>query len=459
MKKKLLIVLCVVVVAGLAVPLINLVAGKPSGTALAAQTASEPALAQVTAVFEPKCAHCHVPGTPAPYYAKLPLASGLIAADVTEGLRRMDLVAELFPDAAAKVSEPTLAKIEREIAKGDMPPAKYLIAHWSSGLNATDKAAIQQWISQTRIQHHPWPGLPEKLRSAAIPPLPTSLTVDFRKAELGRKLYNDKRLSGDDTVSCATCHDLAKGGTDQEKVSTGVRGQKGGINAPTTFNAAFQFMQFWDGRAPTLEAQAGGPPNNPIEMDSNWKQIIGKLDADPAFAQEFKAVYPDGFTEKTITDAIAAFERTLLTPNSRFDKFLAGDSQALSPEESRGYALFQDAGCATCHSGVLLGGGSFEPMSRHGDYFKERGGALTDADKGRFNASKTDSDSQKFKVPTLRNVVKTFPYFHDGSTSDLKEAVRVMAKYQCGDIFSPDQCASVAAFLATLTGEYQGKPL
>ena len=166
--------------------------------------------------------------------------------------------------------------------------------------------------------------MPDDLRSAPIPPVPTTLLVDAKKAELGRKLYHDKRLSGDDTVSCATCHDLAKGGTDQAKVSTGVRGQKGGINAPTTFNAAFQFTQFWDGRAPTLEAQAGGPPNNPVEMDSNWKQIIGKLDADPAFAQEFKATYPDGFTEKTITDAIAAFERTLLTPNSRFDKFLSG---------------------------------------------------------------------------------------------------------------------------------------
>ncbi len=459
MKTRLLVVLFVVVLAAVAVPLINLVAGKPSGTALTSQKTSDPVLAQVTAVFEPKCAHCHVPGTSVPYYAKLPVASSLIAADVAEGLRRMDMVAELFPGPDAMVSEPALAKIEREITKGDMPPAKYVVAHWTSGVSAAELATVQQWISQVRTQRHPWPGLSEKLRSAAIPPIPASLAVDPKKAELGRTLYHDNRLSGDDTVSCATCHDLAKGGTDQETVSTGVRGQKGGINAPTTFNAAFQFVQFWDGRAPTLEAQAGGPPNNPIEMDSNWKQIIDKLDADAAFASEFKAVYPDGFTEKTITDAIAAFERTLLTPNSRFDKYLAGDSQALSPEESRGYALFQDAGCATCHSGVLLGGGSFEVMGRNGDYFKDRGGSPTDADKGRFNASKKENDLHKFKVPTLRNVAKTFPYFHDGSTSDLKEAVRVMAKYQFGDSLSSDQCAAVAAFLTTLTGEYQGKPL
>lgn len=459
MRKKLLIVLGVVVVAALAVPVINLFVGKPSGTALALKKAEDPALAKVVAVFEPKCAHCHVPGTPSPFYAGFPGVSKLIAADIEDGLGGMDLVAELFPGDGLKVSEPALARIEREVVDGEMPPAIYLVAHWDCGLTSADKDAVRNWISQTRAQHHPWPGVPESLRTAAIPPIPASLAVDAKKADLGRKLYHDKRLSGDDTVSCATCHDLAKGGTDQEKVSTGVRGQKGGINAPTTFNAAFQFVQFWDGRAPTLEAQAGGPPNNPVEMDSNWKQIIDKLNADAAFSQEFKASYPDGFTDKTITDAIAAFERTLLTPNSRFDKYLMGDTKALSADEQRGYRLFTDTGCATCHSGVLLGGGSYELMGRHADYFKERGGPLTDADKGRINASKEPKDLHKFKVPTLRNVAKTFPYFHDGSTSDLKEAVRVMAKYQCDEKLADADLASMAAFLQTLTGEYQGKPL
>lgn len=459
MSKKLLIVVCVVLAMALAVPLINLVAGKPSGTSLAAKKASDPALARVAGVLEAKCAHCHVPGTPAPFYASFPGASSMITKDITRGLRSMDLVAELFPGEGAKVSEAALAKIEREVAGGEMPPVIYLAAHWTSGLSASDKAAIQEWISQTRAAHRSWPGVPEALRTAVIPPIPAALPVDAKKAELGRKLYHDKRLSGDNTVSCATCHDLAKGGTDQEKVSTGVRGQKGGINAPTTFNAAFQFVQFWDGRAPTLEAQAGGPPNNPVEMDSNWKQIIGKLDADAAFAQEFKAAYPDGFTDKTITDAIATFERTLLTPNSRFDKYLAGDTKALSADEVRGHVLFKEIGCATCHSGVLLGGSSFELMGRHADYFKDRGGAVTDADKGRISASKESKDLHKFKVPTLRNVAKTFPYFHDGSTSDLNEAVRVMAKYQAGKSLSELDLASLVAFLQSLTGEYQGKPL
>ncbi len=459
MRKKLLVLACVIVVAALAVPVINLVQGKPAGTALSAKSASDPAMAKVALVLEGKCAHCHVSGTPAPFYASFPGASALIKRDVAYGLIRMDLVAELFPGNGMKPSEPALAKIEREISLGDMPPATYLIAHWTSKVTAAEKDEIWQWISNTRAQLHTWPGVPDGLRGALIPPIPQVLEVDSKKAELGRKLYHDKRISGDDTISCATCHDLARGGTDQEKVSTGVRGQKGGINAPTTFNAAFQFVQFWDGRAATLEAQAGGPPNNPIEMDSNWKQIIGKLSADAAFAEEFKASYPEGFTEKSITDAIASFERTLITPNSRFDKFLVGDAKALSTEEERGWTLFRNMGCATCHSGVLLGGGSFEPMGRHGSYFKDRGGAVTDADKGRFNASKADRDLHKFKVPTLRNIAVTFPYFHDASTSDLKEAVRVMGKYQCGISLRGNDADAVAAFLGTLTGEYQGKKL
>lgn len=459
MRKRLLIGVCILVAAGLAVPVTNLVAGKPTGTPLVVKKASDPALGSVAALFEANCAHCHVAGTPPPFYASLPGASELIARDMTRGLQNMDLVEALHPGDAPLVAEPVLAKIEREVGMGHMPPATYLVAHWTSRLGSAEKRHILAWIAKTREQHHGWPGMPEALRAALIPPLPAALPVDAAKVELGRKLYHDKRLSGDDTVSCATCHDLAKAGTDQENVSTGVRNQKGGINAPTTFNAAFQFVQFWDGRAPTLEAQAGGPPNNPVEMDSNWKQIIGKLEADSAFSQEFKASYPEGFTEKTITDAIAAFERTLLTPDCRFDKYLKGDAGALAATERRGYALFTDTGCATCHSGVLLGGGSYELMGRRADYFKARGGAVTEADRGRINASKADKDLHKFKVPTLRNVAKTFPYFHDGSTSDLKQAVQVMARFQHGKELSQDDSAAVAAFLETLTGEYQGKSL
>lgn len=459
MKKKTIIIACIVLAALLAVPLLNLFIGKPKGTPLSATKPADPHLARVAAIFEEKCAHCHVPGTDAPFYAKLPVASTVIARDVANGLRMIDLVSELFPAEGAGISEPALAKIESEIVKGSMPPVAYVVAHWNSVLSREEKAAVQEWVDQSRVEHHPWAGIPENLRKALIPPIPASLPVDAKKVELGRKLYHDNRLSGDNTVSCATCHDLAKGGTDLEKVSTGVRGQKGGINAPTVFNAAFQFAQFWDGRAKNLEDQAAGPPNNPIEMDSNWPQIIAKLNADAEFSKEFKASYPEGFTDANICDAIASFERTLLTPDSRFDKYLAGETTALSEEETRGHRIFMDTGCATCHSGVLLGGASYELMGRHADYFKDRGGDVTDADKGRISASKNEKDLHKFKVPTLRNIAKTPPYFHDGSTSDLKEAVRVMAKYQSDKNLSDAQISAVAAFLQTLTGEYQGKPL
>ncbi len=194
-------------------------------------------------------------------------------------------------------------------------------------------------------------------------------------------------------------------------------------------------------------------------MGSNWPQIIGKLQADESFAAEFREVYPDGFSEKTITDAIAAFERTLLTPDSPFDRFLLGQSDALTAEEKRGWEVFRQHGCQTCHVGKLLGGQSFELMGRRADYFGARGMPMTDADNGRFNATKDERDRHKFKVPTLRNVAKTFPYLHDGSAPDLASAVRAMARYEVGNDLSESDVNAVVSFLEALTGTYQGKTL
>ena len=266
------------------------------------------------------------------------------------------------------------------------------------------------------------------------------------------------RLSGDDTISCASCHDLDKGGTDQEKVSEGVRGQLGGINAPTTFNSGFQFEQFWDGRAATLEEQADGPPNNPIEMGSNWEQIVGKLEADEAFTKAFNETFPDGYSKENLTGAIAVFERTLVTPNSRLDQFLMGKADALTDDEKQGYDIFIEQGCATCHVGNILGGQSFEEMGRKEDYFAQRGN-VREADYGRMNATGKEADRYHFKVPTLRNIKLTHPYLHDGTTSDLAEVVQVMARYQSGEKLSETDARLVAKFLETLTGEYEGKPL
>jgi len=446
-----------VALVAIAVPLSNLVFGRPSGTALGAR-AADPTFGPVAALLEQKCGHCHVAGTARPFYARIPPMSSVIAEDVRSGLAAMDLLDGLLPPGGAAPSEPVLAKIEFEVSRGEMPPVRYLALHWDAILSADQQNTVLSWVREVRAKSFASANLPPALRSSVIRPLPTNLYVDPRAVALGAKLYHDPRLSGDDTISCATCHDLAKGGTDQARVSTGIHGQKGGINAPATFNAGFQFMQFWDGRAATLEEQAAGPPANPIEMGATWEGIERKLAADVALAAEITAIYPDGVRQKNITAAIAAFERTLITPGSRFDKFLLGDAAAMSGEEKRGYELSLASGCATCHVGELLGGKSFERMGSASDYFAARGN-VTDADNGRYNVTKREADRYKFKVPTLRNVALTAPYFHDGTQPDLRSAVVAMARYQRGIVLAEGEVAAIVKFLETLTGEYQGKPL
>jgi len=369
------------------------------------------------------------------------------------------LVADLYPSGKGPATEPALARVEYVMQTGSMPPVRYLALHWNHRLSDADRAALTAWIRETRVTRYATAGVPKEIQARVVQPLPRSVEVDARKAELGNRLYHDTRLSGDNTLSCASCHALDKGGTDNAKVSTGIRGQLGGINAPTTYNAIFQVRQFWDGRAATLAEQASGPPLNPVEMGSNWPEIIGKLEADEAFAAEFRQAYPEGFSQQTITDAIAAFERTLVTPDSRFDRFLLGQAEALTPQEHRGWELFQQHGCQTCHVGKLLGGQSFEIMGLRADYFKDRGKPLTDADNGRFNVTKNERDRHRLKVPTLRNVAKTAPYLHDGSAADLPAAIRAMARYQVGTDLPEADVTAIAKFLESLTGSYQGKPL
>jgi len=455
-KTKVRVAVGVLVVAALALPVANLIAKKPSGTALAvlfANARTDARHAEVQHILESKCAYCHVTGTPRPFYASLPLASGIIERDVQAGLRYFDLVSALSPAP----SEPALARLERSIEEGDMPPGKFLALHWNGGLAPSERAALLDWVHATRAANAA-PGIPEALRTGVVRPLPKTVAVDARKAALGELLYNDKRLSGDGTLACATCHDLGKGGTDHARVSTGIRGQQGGINAPTTLNAGLQFMQFWDGRAATLADQAGGPPQNPIEMGATWDGIVATLSKDKKLAADMKAIYPDGITKANVTDAIAEFERTLVTPNSKFDRFLEGDASAMSAEEQHGYRVFIERGCATCHVGELLGGKSFEKMGRQADYFATRGNP-TDADLGRFNHTHAEGDRYLLKVPTLRNVALTAPYFHDGTQSTLPEAILAMGHYQLGVELAPAEVDALRKFLEALTGELHGKAL
>jgi cytochrome c peroxidase len=456
--KKTAQVLLGLLVLGLALPVSNLFIGTPTGTRLTTPPSKDARTEKVAHVLEKSCASCHVPGVKAPFYASLPVASTIIRRDIEGGLREFDLAAAFAPTAADHVPEPSLAKIEREILGGDMPPIPYVAMHWNAALGR-DRDVVLSWIRESRAAQAA-PGVPEPLKTSVIRPIPARLAHDPAKAALGEKLYHDRRLSGDGTLSCASCHDLNKGGTDHAVVSDGIRKQKGGINSPTTFNAALNFVQFWDGRAASLEEQAGGPPMNPVEMgSSSWTEIVANLNKDPSLRKEFEVVYPEGFGPKSITGAIAEFERTLVTPNSRFDRFLIGDAAALDASEKHGYELFRQMGCATCHVGELLGGKSFEVMGRRADYFKARGNQLTEADNGRYNVTKQESDRHAFKVPTLRNVARTPPYFHDGSKNTLKDTVEAMATYQLGTKLPEKDIDDLVKFLETLTGEYKGRAL
>lgn len=293
--------------------------------------------------------------------------------------------------------------------------------------------------------------------SAAMLPLPPVPDLPADKVALGKRLFFDPRLSHNDTIACATCHQLDSGGSDRLPVSVGIDGRKGGVNAPTVFNSSLNFVQFWDGRATSLEEQAAGPVHNPLEMGSNWAEVIAKLSRDDSYRKDFQRIYRQGMSGDTIVDAIATYERTLLTPNSPFDRYLAGDKEVLNPLERSGYQRFLAYGCASCHQGAGLGGNMFQRFGIMDSYLKD--GAGRQADLGRFNVSGLDRDKNVFKVPSLRNVEVTPPYFHDGSAETLEQAVIVMGRYQLGREFSGDDVKALTAFLKTLTGEWEGKRL
>lgn len=459
--KRLLVFLCFVVVAVvlvLALPVSNLIVGAPVSEKLTSVKSDDGLYVQVAHILGTKCANCHTADYQLPFYAQFPVAKDMIRKDIEEGTRYLDMPETLVLADGAVVNEAVMAKLEFTTERNTMPPFRYLALHWDGGLTADEQQAILDWVRKVRRENYATAGQPENAQNNVLQPVPQSVEVDARKVALGNKLFHDVRLSKDNSLSCASCHGLDMGGTDQAKSSTGVGGAIGPINSPTVYNAGLQFAQFWDGRAANLQEQADGPVNNPIEMASNWDEVIPKLEQDVSFAAEFKAVYPEGFSKDTITNAIATFEETLLTPNSRFDKFLAGDASALTDEEKAGHDLFIEKACATCHVGSLLGGKSYEYMGRKADYFADRG-EITDADNGRFAVTQDERDRHKFKVPTLRNLTVTFPYFHDGSTSDIAEAVKTMAKYNQGITLTDQEANQITLFLQTLSGEYQGKPL
>lgn len=278
-----------------------------------------------------------------------------------------------------------------------------------------------------------------------ITPIPTNISINHNKAKLGELLFHDPRLSKDNTVSCASCHILNDGGDDNLAVSIGINGQQGTRNAPTVFNARFNSFQFWDGRAKNLEEQATGPIHNPVEMGSTLKEVLIKLKKDSTYNKHFNKIYQDGITEKNIIDAIVEFENTLITPNSTFDKYLRGDKNILTKEEKEGYVLFKEYGCISCHNGINIGGNLMQKMGIIED-FKNR-------DLGKFIITNKEEDKYYFKVPSLRNITLTSPYFHDGKIKTLKEAINQMSFFQVGYALKNEETDKIIAFLKTLTGE------
>ena len=313
-----------------------------------------------------------------------------------------------------------------------------------SCLSVIPASADDDLLTKARQVFQPIPTAPPEL--AGNPSSPA-------KIELGKMLYFDPRLSASHAISCNSCHNLGLGGADAEPTSLGHRWQHGGRNAPTVFNSVFNKAQFWDGRAKDLEQQAGGPIVNPIEMASPEAHVAEQLKGIPGYREAFEKAFPGESTPITLANvekAIAAFEATLITPNAPLDRFLGGEANALSPTQKEGLALFIDRGCASCHNGINVGGGMYAPF---GVVEKPGADILPPTDKGRFMVTKTASDEYVFKVPTLRNIQLTAPYFHSGRAWDLGQAVAVMGVSQLGTQLSADEVSKITTFLDGLTGD------
>jgi cytochrome c peroxidase len=281
-----------------------------------------------------------------------------------------------------------------------------------------------------------------------IQPIQPAVVTNPAMVELGKKLFFDPRLSKSGFISCNSCHNLSMGGSDNLPSSIGHNWQKGPINSPTVLNSSMNVAQFWDGRARDLKEQAGGPIANPGEMAFTHDLAVGVVASIPGYVAEFQKVFgTPAVNIDRITTAIAAFEGTLVTPNSRFDKWLTGDAAALSQDEVAGFELFKSSGCVMCHNGPAAGGNSFQKMGLAEPY------KTSNPAQGRAEVTRKDADRFSFKVPTLRNVELTYPYFHDGAAETLAAATDVMARVQLGRKFSTQENANVVAFLRTLTGD------
>jgi len=288
-----------------------------------------------------------------------------------------------------------------------------------------------------------------------ILPIPLSTDLNQDKVSLGEKLFNDVRLTDNNSMACSSCHQLINGGDDNLAIGVTPDGKSHVINTPTVFNASYNFRQGWDGATANLKDQIKKLAPNHLAANADWETLLTKIDDDSEYRKLFNRIYLDGITKENYLDSLTEFEKSLVTPNARFDQYLRGDNDAISAEEKEGYTLFKDYGCVSCHQGINIGGNLYQKFGIFYNYFDKRGD-ITTADYGRLNITHRERDRYVFKVPTLRNIELTAPYFHDGKTASLKSAILIMGEMQLGVVISNKDALKIEMFLKTLTGEYKG---
>lgn len=394
-----------------------------------------------------KCADCHSSDmAPRPVYFNFPIAHPIIESDLKKAKSNFVLSREKL-SGASKFTSNELFALSQAMAKNNMPPARYIALYWDAALSEKEQRAFVSYIKKQSANFD-------------LRPIPQEnfFQPDKAKVALGERLFSDKRLSGSGKMSCANCHSLESAGCDQKAFSVSDSMKETDCNTPTVFNAAYNFAQNWNAGAKNLKEHVQAHIVNERILNAQWATILTRLSQDQQFLTDFSGAYADGLSMANVADAIAAFEQTLLSPESRFDSYLKGDASALTKEEKSGLELFKKHNCVSCHLGPSLGGQSVEKFGIQKDYFV--GGAVDEPDNwGRFNVSRIAKDKFKFKVPNLRNIELSGPYFHDGSAKTLRDAVHVMSEFQIDKKLSDNEEILVCKFLRTLTGEFRGKRL
>ncbi|HOO42986.1 MAG TPA: cytochrome c peroxidase [Bacteroidales bacterium] len=406
------------------------------------------------------CFICH--GGPHDFckHINWPVFGAAISKDAFKGIRYANSsysLAYIFGDMPN--DETSLIKLQKVISQRSMPPLSYYVIHWKAYLTRDKQEILLDWIYDQLSSYHSYVIPTEEYPFEPVKPVLEHIPHDTDKAALGELLFHDSRLSVDNTVSCASCHNLKTGGVDNLDFSVGVYNQPETLNSLTVYNTVFHSFYFWSGKASSLQELVYKTLLDPVKMgNDSLDRIFDIFSEDSALTERFLASYPEGYSDSTITHALAEFHKTLITPNAPFDKYLKGDAKAIGQQAQEGYLLFKKHGCATCHNGTGMGATSFEYMGVANNYFPDTR-RISLEDMGRYSFTSLNSDMHRFRVPGLRNIALTSPYFHNASAKTMEEAVVKMAYYQRDKKLSRKQVQAIVSYLNTLTGEHEGIPL